>query len=376
MNALEKISAALFIVIVCCLVAIGIMISYSASSYNSYIIKGDDMYFLKMQLKWLVIAVVAAGMAAFIPLRAFEKMTVPLFIAAVIILLLVYVPGIGVATKGAKRWIVLAGYQFQPSELAKICIIMFNAWWFSHYRKNVEKLFMGNIIPLLISGIPLFLILRQPDFGLPAITGLTLILVIFANGAKLWHISIIFLAGLAVSILDIIKKSYRLGRLHEFFSKEPEGQVLESLIAISYGSIYGLGIGNSVAKLSYLPEAHTDFIFAIFAEEFGFVGTAGLIILYFFLMIFMYIMLRKVTNIFGKLLGYSILIMFLLQTLINLGVVTALLPTKGLTLPLMSYGGTSLLSWFILFGLFYNITCVEKRDKIIKKAMLPGVGIA
>ena len=371
MNVIEKIALAVFIVIVCCLIAVGVIISYSASAYDSYLSHNNDMYYLKSQIYWLIISVVTAVIVGLCPLKLIEKISLFALIMSIIILIMVYLPGLGDSAKGARRWLSIPlgikTFRFQPSEFAKIGILMFNAWWLSRYKKHYKEFFMGSFFPIVIAGIPIALIAFQPDFGIPAIILTTLLAVIFINGAKIVNFGIMLLMGIGFSTFLIIGKTYRLGRLHDFFFFEPSGQILESLIAISSGGMYGLGIGNSIAKLRYLPEAHTDFIFAIFAEEFGFCGTFSLLLLYFILMLAMFVLLKNVTNLYGKLLGSSIMILFFIQTIINIGVVSQLLPTKGFTLPLISCGGSSLLSWFILFGLFYNITCREKRNKNFKK---------
>ena len=368
----EKWMPELFIIIVLVLVAIGVLMTYSSSVYYAEIKFGNKFHFFYREIFWVVIGIISAIVVGSVHYQKIQKFSWLLLFVATALLGLIYVPGIGHRVNNAARWIKVAGFTLQPSEFAKYIIILFLADRLSKNRRHVSKFMRGVVFPLFVVMIPVTLIVVEPDMGTPVVILATALAIFFAAGTKIWHLMILVLSSVPALVFLVIKFPYRLKRLLTFWSpdSDPLGagfQIRQSLIAIGSGQMNGLGLGKSIQKMHYLPEAHTDFVFAIIGEELGFVGAGAIIVL---MMIFLYVtykLTQQITDMFGHLVAVGIMTILSLQMIINICVVTAILPTKGLALPFISYGGSSMVMTLIACGLLVNIVYNQrnlKRDQL------------
>lgn len=350
----------LFITVMCLLV-IGMVMILSASEYKTLIYYNDSFYYFKRQLLWSLLGVMAMFFMLNFNYRRLRQY-VPFFLAAAFIsLALVLIPGIGVEGGGATRWIGVGTFQFAPAELVKLCIIIFTAYGLSRARDNIKDFVSGVLPYIVVMGVATLLILKQPDLGTALSLAGIVIVMIFAAGARLTHMAAVVMAGLAAVIPLIALEPYRLKRLMAFLNPwaDPQDtgfQIIQGLYAIGSGGLFGLGLGQSKQKFLYLPENHTDFIFAIIAEELGFIG-ATLVILLFVLFIWRGLKIAIASqDPFASLLATGITAWVGVQAFINIGVVTGSLPITGIPLPFISFGGTSLLFTMAAVGILLNIS--------------------
>ncbi|MGI5853804.1 MAG: putative lipid II flippase FtsW [Bacillota bacterium] len=342
------------------LLGIGVIMVFSASAVNS--LKGphqDPLYFLRRQLIWSVLGIGAMTVMMHFDYRKLRSLVWIVFPTA--ILLLVLVLFVGENINGSRRWIDLGFLTIQPSEIAKFSTILTLAFWLSELRDGVKSFLGGIVIPLCMVGIVCFLIMLEPDFGTMVVIFGSSFLLIFAAGARLWHLGLIGSTGLLGGIVLALAEPYRRERLTSFLDpmKDPLGsgwQIIQSLYALGSGGLFGLGLGRGRQKFSYLPEPHTDFIFACLGEELGFIGTMLVVTLFF---LFAWRGLRVAINckdLFGSLLAIGITCMIVVQAILNIGVVTSSLPVTGITLPLISSGGSSLVITLGSIGVLLNIS--------------------
>lgn len=332
-------------------------IDYSAEKY------GAPFFHMYRQFVFLAIALVAGFVIYQVPSRKWYDWSVPCLLVGFVLLVLVLIPGIGREVNGSMRWIRLGPINLQSSELAKLFILIYLAGYLERRQKEVEESFWGFAKPMLVVVLMVVLLLLEPDFGAAVVMITAFMGMIFLAGMKLSQflsisvVALLALAGMATS------SSYRMERLRCFMDPWAEAydcgyQLTQSLIAFGRGEWFGLGLGNSIQKLFYLPEAHTDFVFAIIAEELGFVGSVMTLICFAGLIYSIFAVALKAHRL-GKLfqayLAYGIALVLASQVFINIGVNTGLLPTKGLTLPLLSYGGSSLIVCFMMMGLLMRI---------------------
>jgi cell division protein FtsW len=288
-----------------------------------------------------------------------KKIAIPLLLFSFLLLLLVFLPGIGVQVNGARRWIRLWPSTFQPSEFVKLSMVIFLARYLSSPDFRPES-FISFVKPLAVMAVFQAVMLIQPDFGAAMSLAFLTIAMLFLSGTRLKYL--ISLSILALPILFVlIKEPYRLRRVTSFLDpwKDPQGsgfQLVQSFIAFGSGGITGVGIGSSIQKLSYLPESHTDFIFSIIGEEFGFIGVSVIIALFAVICVRGFSIANKIQDRFTYYLAVGLSLMISLQALINFSVTTGLIPTKGLPLPFISYGGSSLLMNMAAIGLLLNIS--------------------
>jgi len=280
---------------------------------------------------------------------------------------LVFVPGLGLKFQGASRWIQLGPFSFQPSEMLKLTMILYLAAWLEGKKELKTDLFEGFIPFLAIIGVISFLVMKQPDMGTLGIIVLVAMCVYFLSGAKTSHIAMM-IAGGAAAFLALVKfESYRMSRLLVFLHPEldPRGvgyQINQALLAIGSGGIFGLGLGHSRQKFNYLPEPVGDSIFAIVCEEIGLIGAAVLIFLFFVFAMRGFKIAKKAPDMFGRLVAVGITSWIIFQTLINISAISGLIPLTGVTLPFVSYGGTSLIFSMIGVGILLNIS--KKCEKM------------
>ena len=350
----------LFIVTVFVLTAFGALMTYSSSVFFAQEIYHNRLHFFYREMLWIGVGIGAAGIMMNVHYQALERWSWLLLVLATGALLLVYVPGLGRPVNHALRWIRIGPFSFQPSEFAKYALVIFVAARLTRHRRHIEHFMPGVFLPLLLAGLPLGLALIEPDLGTPAVIGFTLLLMCFAAGARLrYFVELVLAAVPAVGAL-IWMFPYRMKRIFIYLNpdSDPLGagfQINQSLIAVCSGQLHGVGLGRSVQKSFYLPEAHTDFIYAIIGEELGFVGAGCLLAGFIVLLYLMYRLTRQIDDMFGHLVVTGIMTMIGLQTMINIGVVTALLPTKGIALPFISYGGSSMIGTLAACGLVLNI---------------------
>jgi cell division protein FtsW len=343
------------------LLAAGVVMVYSASAIVAADRFHDPYFFLKKQVFWALLGAACLWFAIRLDYRRLEGLVIPLMIFAGVLLVLVLVSPLGQAINGTRRWIRLGPVSFQPAELAKLALVLYLAAFLAKKGEAIADLRRGLLPPLAVAGLLAGLVLAQPDLG----TCLTLVTLTFTllylAGGRALHLGLILAAALPPLVVAIWAAPYRLRRIVAFLDpwSDPRGsgfQIIQSWLALGNGGIFGQGIGASRQKLFYLPESHTDFIFAIVGEELGFVG-AVLIVALFVVLVWRGLRIGlRAPDPFGAYLALGITVLIATQTLVNLGVVTGLLPTKGLPLPFLSFGGSALLVTMLSTGVLLNIS--------------------
>ncbi|GAA5523929.1 putative peptidoglycan glycosyltransferase FtsW [Microbulbifer aestuariivivens] len=357
------------------LVSIGVVMVASASIAFASDAYADPWFFLKRHLMYLVVGALVAVVVSQIPLSVWSRLSWPLLLFSGLLLLIVLVPGIGREVNGSRRWLSFAPITVQPAEVAKFCLLVFFASFLTRRNQQLRH-WSSFMVPVVILGLVAVLLLLQPDFGSVVVISGTVLAMVFLAGARLPHT--FTLVGLAASALALmaLMSPYRLQRLTTFWDPWRDQfasgyQLTQSLIAFGRGEWFGVGLGNSVQKLFYLPEAHTDFIFAILSEEWGMVG--GLLVIGLFATL-TWSLLRLVRQalarqqFFAALLAFGIAVLLAGQAFVNMGVASGLLPTKGLTLPFVSSGGSSLVICCALFALALRIQGELQQPAAEKKA--------
>jgi len=324
---------------------------------------GEPLYFLLRQLGALAIGSIAAFIVMLIPTELWFRMNWLLLLGAIVLLVSVFVPGLGHTVNGSTRWLDLGPITLQPSEPARICLTLYLASYVVRHQQDMGASLLGFLKPMLVVALACWLLLRQPDFGAAVVLTATSFGILFIGGARLRDFALcLFAAGGGLAALAITSP-YRLQRLLAFLDPwaDPYAsgfQLTQSLIAVGRGDWFGVGLGDSVQKLFYLPEAHTDFVFAVLAEELGFVGVTVTVLL-FGVIVYRAITLGPKAAALGMpfhgLVSTGLALTIGLQAFINMGVNIGLLPTKGLTLPLISYGRTSAVITLITLGLLLRI---------------------
>ncbi len=318
-----------------------------------------DPGLLPRQGVYLTLALLAFALVTLIPLRYWQATHRLAWLAAVILCALVLVPGIGLEAKGAQRWIPLGGFTLQPAEAAKLLLLVYLAGYLARFDELVADDSLALIKPLGMVGVIFLLLLFQPDFGTAVVLAAAACALLFVAGARLRHYLLVLLLGTMAFVLLIYLEPYRMARVLGFLDPWAQAtgggyQLTQALIAFGRGETFGLGLGEGIQKLAYLPEAETDFIFAVIAEELGLVGAVSVIGLFAFFIVRMLRIGRLALaggDKFAGYLVYGVALLFGLQTMVNLGVNTGVLPTKGLTLPFVSYGGNSLIVSCAMLGL-------------------------
>ena len=342
------------------LTAIGAIMIYSSSCAYAYENYHDSAYFLKRHIVFLFVGFIAAVALMSFDYGKLRNFSKPFLIFSIFLLLAVFIPGIGRAAGGARRWISLGGISFQPSEIAKLSLVLYAADILSRKQSEIKDFFYG-FMPLIISlGACLILILAGSDLGTAVAIALLIIIMAFIAGVDLKQLLMVMVPGIIAMIGLIAAKPYRIKRMIAFANpwSDPRGagfQIIQSMIAMGSGGLFGVGLAHSKQKLFYLPEAHTDFIFSIIGEELGMIGSMGVIILFAVFIWLGFKIAYSARDLFGQFLAFGLVTMIALQVMINIAAVTALIPTKGLPLPFISYGGTSLVYSLASVGLLLNI---------------------
>ncbi len=340
---------------------IGLIMIYSSSSVWAKYKFNDSFRYLKYQLLFTILGLILIKIISKININFIKKKSNLLLFISLILLILVLIPHIGKVRNGSRSWFGIGSFGIQPSEFMKISIIIFTAKYLENNNKEIKDIKKG-VFPILLLNLFIFgLIMLEPDLGTGTIIMLTTIAMLFISGVKLSFFTVIALLGIFGITLLIIIAPYRLNRIISFIDpwKDPLKtgfQIIQSLYAIGPGSLFGLGLGNSRQKHFYLPEPQTDFIFSIICEELGFIGSLLIIFLFSILTYEGFKISRKSNNLFQKYLSFGLTFSLALQSSLNLMVVVGLIPVTGVTLPFLSYGGSSLLISMISIGLLLNIS--------------------
>jgi cell division protein FtsW len=356
------------------LVSIGVVFIYSSSSVYADKQFGSSEYFLIRHLIYLSIGILGMALFSSVDYGIFKRHPYIIITVCIVLVLLVFIPGIGVMKNGARRWINLGLLTFQPSELLKYGFVIYMAYRVSKIQERISSFKNGFLPGLVVLGGVAIILLKQPDFGTTVLLVLTFLSLYFIAGTRMSYIFGMILASLPLTYVIIMRSPYKRARMLAFLNPEMHKdtigyQVYESLISIGSGGIFGKGLGMSNQKLLYLPAAHTDFIMAIIGEEVGFIGISVILLLFIVFIVSGIRIALRARDLFGVYLGFGITIMFAYQVLINTGVVLSLIPTKGLTLPFISYGGSSIIFSLIGVGILNSIyrfseTAVEDPDAL------------
>jgi len=341
------------------LIALGLVMLFSTGAFarDSH---GDMYLFVKRQGFWLVVGIIAALIAASVDYHFWRKWWWVFFAGSAFLLLLCFIPPIGQRINGSSRWINLGFGTLQPSEFAKISSIFFVAWWFSREDITFEKLKNGLLLPVSILAVPMVLILLEVDIGNTALIGAAALAMIFVAGGALRWLAVLAPMAFASIFLVALAVPERVQRLVAFTDPEKyrlcEGlQQWQGLIAFGSGGFDGVGLGEGRQKMHYLPYAHTDFIFPMIGEELGLKATALTVLAFLVILLCGALISANARDRFGMLLGFGCTMLITIQSMVNLGVTTSLLPNKGMPLPFISYGGSNLVVCLFLIGLLVNI---------------------
>lgn len=342
------------------LVGIGIVMVYSASSALALKKFGSSYFFIKKQALFALVGLLALVVGRHVPYRALRLLVYPALVLSLSLLMAVLLTGLGHTAGGATRWLRLGSITLQPAEIARMALILYLAYSMSKKQERIRELAIGfvpHVMVLLVLVVPIML---QPDFGSVVILMLIAGIMLFAGGVPLRHLALGGLALGPAGAYVLFSADYRVKRLMSFLNPweypTSEGyQTIHSLMAFGSGGLWGTGIGKSLQKLFYLPEPHTDFIFSVIGEEFGLIGVTVIVFLYALIIWRGLAIARGIADPFGALLAFGLTTAIALQVCINMGVTLGLLPTKGLTLPFLSYGGTSLVVNMAAVGVLMNI---------------------
>jgi len=348
------------------LVVFGTVMIYSSSSIVAAMGKSQDGYFyLKKQIFFFLTGLGVMILISRIPYGYLRRTAHWGVIASFVLLILLFIPHLGVKVGGATRWLRLGFFSFQVSEFVKIALIIFLAHFLAKNNNRIEDFKEGLAVPLVITGLIVGLIMLQPDFGTAVIIALVLTGMLFLAGSRILHLSSLAGFFIPIGIYLITAKKYRLERVLRFFDpwSDAQGsgfQIIQSFISFGSGGTFGVGLGDGMQKLFYLPEPHTDFILSVIAEESGFIGVAFVIILFLVFALRGLLISFRAPDLFGTLLAGGLTILIATEALINIAVVMALVPTKGLVLPFLSYGGSSLIMSLAAVGILLSISAAEK----------------
>ena len=337
----------------------GILMVYSASAYSAKTYYNNAEYFLIKQAVGVFVGIIFLVFMANFDYKKLEKLKWPLLIVGIILLILVFVPGIGVSNYGARRWIRLPGFTIQSSEIAKFCFIIFVASYLSKASGKIKK-FKGLLPVLIVGGVVCLLIMLEPNMSITMCVGLVMIAMLFVGGIKAKHFFILSIPAIALVFLLIIIEPYRLDRLMAFINPwaNPKGegyQLIQSLYSLGAGGLFGVGLFNSRQKYLFLPFSESDFIFSIIGEEFGFVGSIFVLLLFFIVIVLGIKIGLRAKDRFGCFLSVGISVIIAVQVLLNVAVVTGSIPPTGLPLPFISAGSTSLMVFLGAIGVILNI---------------------
>jgi cell division protein FtsW len=316
---------------------------------------GDSLQFFRKHLLSIGLGVLLAGAASRLSSETYRRAAYPVLLVAIVALVVVLVPGVGLARGGARRWLHLGPLNLQPSELAKFAIVLYLACSLVRKGERLASFRLGVVPHCLVVGLIAGLVLLEPDFGTAALAGGLLVLMLFVGGVRVRHLAIPALAALPLVAIAVLREGYRVRRFLGFLHPEsdPLGinfQLKQSFIAFGSGGLWGVGLGESRQKMFYLPEAHTDFIFSVIGEELGLAGALLVLGLFAVVAVRGFRIASRHPDPFGSLLAFGVTLSLVLQGVVNVGVVLGCLPTKGLALPFLSYGGSAMVAALVQTG--------------------------
>ena len=342
------------------LVTLGLVMLTSTSVWDDEV---DGYALVKKQAMWIGLGMVLAIAASAYDYRKLRRWWIPFFIVSCVLLVLCYVPGIAHEVKGESRWIRIPGLpQFQPSELAKIFVIMAIAAWYAHFQTENRQFWKGFVLPAFLLGFPVVLIFFEKDMGTAMALGAAGAVVMYCAGTRVPYLAASAMAGLAGMGFVVWHNPERMGRIWALFDLESDKyrlgdayQQLHGIYAFGNGGIDGVGLGNGLEKHGYLPEAHTDFIFPAIGEELGLWFTLGSVFCFVIIVVFGISIAMHAKDIFGRLMAVGLTSIIVIPAMMNIGVTTAVLPNTGLPLPFISYGGTNLIFTLVSVGMLISI---------------------
>ena len=330
------------------LLLLGLLMVLNTTYFLGIEKKGDAFHFFKLHLAHIVAGFIILMLLSQFSLAGLRRIVMPLFIVSLVMLVLLYVPGLGLMKGGARRWLKLGPVVAEPSELVKFALVFFLAKFLSKRQERIREFTHGPLAVFLIVGPITLIILKQPDFGSTVMIALILFAMLWAAGARWQHLAAAGSGAIGLLVFQAVAKSYRMKRLTTFLdpwsvARGAGFQLVQSFIALGEGGKWGVGLGAGRQKMFYLPEAHTDFVFAVVGEEFGLVGAAVVVALFLVILFRGMRIAHDEPDPFASLLAVGLTALLSIQALINMSVVIGLIPTKGLPLPFLSYGGTSII---------------------------------
>jgi cell division protein FtsW len=357
------------------LVTLGLVMLASTSIWNKDV---DGYSLVRKQAVFITLGLIGAALVSNVDYRKLRALWIPALIISTTLLVLCYVPGIGHKVNGATRWIKLPGVpQFQPSELAKIFVIIALAAWYSHFQTEGRKFFKGFVSPLILLGIPVILIFFEKDMGTAAALGSAGAMVMFTAGVRIPYMVASFIIAVGGAAIVILKNPERMGRINALFALDSEEyrqgdgyQQLNGINAFIKGGVDGTGLGNGLGKHGSLPMAHTDFIFPAIGEELGLWATLGSVFCFVVILVFGLAIAMHAKDVFGRLLAVGLTCIIVVPAMVNIGVCTAMLPNTGLPLPFISYGGTNILFTLLAVGMLLSI---HRQSASISRTEVPVI---
>jgi cell division protein FtsW len=351
----------ILLIVTLALVGVGIVMVYSTSAIMAGDRFQDPYYFLKKQALFAGIGFILMTLSLFFPYRILKRLAYPILIVSVLFLVAVLIPGIGYRAGGAMRWLKVQSVSFQPSEFAKLGLVIFLAYFLTKKDEKIRSFSFGFLPTVLLSGLVVILVAREPDLGAALFLSAMVFLLLFVSGARVIYMAGALSLTIPVVYYLLMNVGYRYKRLMSFIRPwdDPTGtsfQIIQSFLSFGSGGLFGLGLGEGRQKLFFLPAPHTDFIFSVIGEELGLVGAMVVVLLFFVFTVRGIQIGLSLDDRFGIYLALGITLMISLQAVINMAVVLGLLPTKGLTLPFISYGGTSIITNLVGVGILLHLS--------------------
>jgi cell division protein FtsW len=360
----DKIDKPIFYTVIV-LILLGVIFVFSSSFYIAVNLDVEPHYFSIRQIIWAAVSIAAFFFFILFDYKDLQKYVKPLVFITIVLMLMVFIPGLGRTSGGARRWLDLRAFSFNPSELAKITVIIYLSHILTKKQAKLENFTFGILPPLLLVAAIFFIILMQSGFSIAVVLLLVSFILFFVGGASIKHILSILVLSLPVLVVFIYNVAYRLERIFAYLNpwEDPSGRgyhIIQSLRAFAQGGLSGRGLGNSSQKIVSLPTPHTDFIYSVIAEETGIWGCLVILALYFVFFIRGIIIAFNCEDKFGQLLSFGIVSLFTLHALLNIGIATGIIPPTGVSLPFISYGGSSLLIMAVACGILLNISAHNK----------------
>lgn len=343
------------------LAIVGLVMVFSASAVVAGNRYHDSWYYLKRQSVWLVVGVILLHILSRVDYVWWKRLSIPLLVGMTTLLAIVLIPSVGLAANGARRWLGVGPISIQPAEMLKLGVVIYLAAYLARKEDRIQDFQVGLLPVLLVVGLLSGLVLMEPDLGTVVVLGLVTSSLLFVGGARLSHLSTLVLCAVPIGLALVLSTEYRRQRLMAFLEPWSDAsdtgfQITQSFLAFGSGGLFGVGLGEGKQKLFFLPEAHTDFVLALIGEELGFIGAGVIILLFAVFMIRGFQIATRARVPFGRYLGIGITTLIGVQALVNACVVTGLVPTKGLTLPFVSYGGSSLVVSLAGVGMLLSIS--------------------